>query len=184
MTLQDQQSVLYDAARAFPPIFFCADLKSKSLSNLVLWQHFPARESNVHFIILNHLQCCFWGNLAKYPNSETTSVAVPGPDLHIWHPRRPPRRLLNMCVIKWTGCSSSSPGVPTPIHRRGPAMCAQRWGSSTWEQITQVFPLIFLVEHMFSEGQGGVEPTGETERADVCVLHETKCTRRKQRFAK
>lgn len=63
-------------------------------------------------------------------------------------------------------------------------MCAQRWGSSTWEQITQVFLLIFLVEHMFSEGQGGVEQTGETERADVCVLHETKCTQRKQRFAK
>lgn len=37
---------------------------------------------------------------------------------------------------------------------------------------------------MFSEGQGGVEQTGETEMADVCVLHETKCTQRKQRFAK
>lgn len=166
---------------------FCADWKSKSLSNLVLWQHFPCRESNVHFINLNHLQCCFFGgNLAKHLNSKTTSVAVLGPNLHIWRPLRPPRRLLNMCVIKSTGSSSSSPGVLTPINCRGPAMCAQRFSSSTWEPITWVFPLIFFVGTHVQWRPGWCRTNrGNWEGGCLCsVWNQTLNAQREQRFCK
>lgn len=94
-----------------------------------------------------------------HPNSKTTSVAAPAPDLRIWLPRRPPRRLLNMCAIKSICCHKRA---PHPHRGPDPAVEDERcrapwWKGRVWEQITRCANI--LVERVHSEGWGGVRQT-------------------------
>lgn len=147
--------------RPHKPFFLDFLSKSKSLSNLILWQHFPGRESNAHFIILNHLQCCFWGKFGKASKQQDhiNSRAGLEPSHLAFSPatQTASQRVCNQ--VDWQPVVLAGCPDPDQLPRTGD-VCAALGLRHLGADNTSFSANIFLMEHMFSEGQGGVGQTG------------------------